>query len=59
VKENQMQIVIPRKLINMQNKSLQLQFKWVDNISSGEKIESFYTDGDAAPIGRLNYVFTE
>ncbi|MDR2171331.1 MAG: hypothetical protein LBP59_14405, partial [Planctomycetaceae bacterium] len=33
VKENQMQIVIPRKLINMQNKSLQLQFKWVDNIS--------------------------
>jgi len=30
------------------------QFKWADNYTPGD-VYSFYTRGDAAPIGRLNY----
>jgi len=30
------------------------QFKWADNYTPGE-VYSFYTRGDAAPMGRLNY----
>ena len=30
------------------------QFKWADNYTPGD-VYSFYTRGDAAPLGRLNY----
>ncbi len=32
-------------------------FKWADNYTDGD-IYSFYTQGDAAPYGRLNWVYT-
>jgi len=51
---NQLQLAIPKRLLSAPNESL--QFKWADNYQAGN-IFSFYTDGDAAPIGRLNYVF--
>ncbi|MDR2704307.1 MAG: hypothetical protein LBC02_00870, partial [Planctomycetaceae bacterium] len=59
VKENEMHIAVPRQLLEVPKQPLRLQFKWADNTPSDEKIESFYIDGDVAPIGRLNYVFTE
>ncbi|MBQ7638965.1 MAG: hypothetical protein IJS90_08700 [Clostridia bacterium] len=31
-------------------------FKWADNYAEGD-IYSFYTRGDAAPYGRLNWVY--
>ncbi len=34
-----------------------LSFKWADNYTDGD-IMSFYTRGDAAPYGRLNFVYT-
>jgi len=30
------------------------QFKWADNYTPSD-VYSFYTRGDAAPLGRLNY----
>lgn len=42
---------------------INVQFKWADNYSVSETGEidifSFYTKGDAAPIGRQTYVFSE
>ena len=32
------------------------RFKWADNYTDGD-IYSFYTRGDAAPYGRLNWVY--
>ncbi|MBR5427499.1 MAG: hypothetical protein IK118_04065 [Clostridia bacterium] len=34
-----------------------LRFKWADNYTDGD-IMSFYTRGDAAPYGRMNFVYT-
>ena len=36
---------------------LNLQFKWTDNCD--EDIWSFYQNGDCAPLGRMNYVYSE
>jgi hypothetical protein len=36
---------------------MNLHFKWVDSDSKMTTMEQFYTEGDVAPLGRLNYVF--
>jgi len=40
-----------------QNTSAEFSFKWADNYIDGD-IMSFYTKGDCAPYGRLNFSFT-
>ncbi len=61
VEGNQLQLSIPKALLLPvgSDSKLRLQFKWADNYQGEGNIDSFYTDGDAAPIGRLNYVFAE
>ena len=40
-----------------------LEFKWADNYQENANWEydifTFYTDGDAAPMGRMNYVYSD
>ena len=40
-----------------------IRFKWTDNCNDPEtgalSIFDFYKNGDAAPYGRMNYVFSE
>ncbi len=38
--------------------SIDFAFKWVDSNSNITTMEQMYTDGDQAPHGRLNFVFT-
>jgi hypothetical protein len=42
---------------------INIQFKWADNYQKDEEgnfdIWTFYKDGDAAPYGRLNYIYSE
>ena len=52
VEGNELQLAIPKKYIGST-----FQFKWADNYQGEGNIDSFYLDGDAAPLGRLNYVF--
>jgi len=56
VEGNQMHFAVP---IGFGNSPVNVQFKWADNCPLDGKIDSLYTDGDAAPFGRLNYVFAE
>ncbi|MBQ5793914.1 MAG: hypothetical protein IIW17_07830 [Clostridia bacterium] len=57
-KENKMMIAVPMDLLGITNPSgIKLQFKWADSDSKIETMEQFYTDGDAAPLGRLNYTY--
>ncbi|MDR0869657.1 MAG: hypothetical protein LBN39_02590 [Planctomycetaceae bacterium] len=55
---NKMRITVGRSLIGLKDKPVSLQFKWSDTPEM-RGTETFYTDGDAAPLGRVNYVFTE
>ena len=42
---------------------IDIQFKWADNYQMDENgkysINTFYIDGDSAPYGRLNYLYSE
>lgn len=40
------------------SKPLRIEFKWADNVQQPGQIEEFAVNGDAAPNGRFNYVFS-
>lgn len=54
---NKMMVAVPRSSIGASDSLFHLEFKWADNYKDDD-IWSFYTDGDAAPYGRLNYVYS-
>ena len=57
-KENKMMIEIPMDLLGITNPNgIKFEFKWADSKNAITTMEQFYTDGDAAPLGRLNYTF--
>lgn len=58
VKDNEMMIAIPLSLLSVEGYlELDLEFKWADSRSVYDEMEDFYCDGDAAPLGRMNYIF--
>lgn len=51
-------IAVPMELLGITNpNAIKFEFKWADSRSEITTIEQFYTDGDVAPLGRLNYIF--
>ncbi len=54
---NKLMVAVPRATVGAAGSLFHLEFKWADNYKDDD-IFSFYTDGDAAPYGRLNYVFS-
>ena len=54
----EMEIAIPRKVLQLDRKGgFELEFKWVDNSQQDGDIYDFYLNGDAAPLGRFNYLY--
>ncbi len=51
-------IKIPRKALGLSSDSLDFEFKWNDNMQEEGNIMDFYVNGDSAPGGRFNYVYT-
>ncbi len=49
-------VKIPRSVLGLSG-TLNFEFKWVDN-AEGD-ILNFYIDGNSAPMGRFNYVYTQ
>ncbi|PWM46007.1 MAG: hypothetical protein DBX47_03080 [Clostridiales bacterium] len=62
IEGNKLMISVPRASIGVEkavnNNILNIQFKWTDNCKDND-IWSFYQNGDAAPLGRMNYVYSE
>ncbi len=57
-KENKMMIAVPLEMLGITNPNgIKFGFKWADSDTKITTMEQFYTDGDAAPLGRLNYTF--
>jgi hypothetical protein len=59
VRNNMMELRIPRALIGAPDKKLDFEFKWSDNMQEDGNIMDFYVNGDVAPGGRFNFVFRE
>lgn len=58
VEGNEMELAIPRKALGLESGPLDFEFKWADNMQAPDIME-FTVNGDAAPNGRFNYVFSE
>ena len=53
-----MQLEIPLEMLGILDPdAIELEFKWADNYQGEDDIWSFYKNGDAAPYGRLNFVY--
>ncbi len=59
VDDNRLMIRIPRQILGLRGKKVDFEFKWSDNMQDEGNIMDFYVNGDVAPGGRFNYVYTE
>ena len=58
IEGNQMMISVPQEMLGVKGyKEINFEFKWADSDTVYDEMEDFYCDGDAAPLGRLNYIF--
>ncbi len=57
-KDNEIMISVPQAMLGMDGYlELDFNFKWADSTSNITTMQQFYTDGDVAPLGRLNFVY--
>ena len=55
--DNKLMLRVPKATLGLAgNKKAAFTFKWADNYEDGNLL-SFYTRGDSAPYGRLNWVY--
>ena len=59
VKENKIMMTIPRKDIPEFSLELNFEFKWSDNMQDSNDPLDWYLNGDAAPGGRFNWIFSD
>ncbi|MHC8947379.1 hypothetical protein [Sphingobacterium hungaricum] len=59
VRNNKLEIAIKRSQLNLLNKKLDFEFKWSDNMQENGNIMDFYVNGDVAPGGRFNFIYSE
>lgn len=57
VSGNKLMLAVPRSSIGASTDPLNMKFKWADNWATDGSIMDFYQYGDAAPYGRLNFVY--
>nr|WP_068887639.1 hypothetical protein [Pedobacter panaciterrae] len=58
VKGNQMMVTIPRAYLKNVSKPLNFEFKWSDNMQNDNDPLDWYLNGDAAPGGRFNFIYS-
>ncbi len=58
VSNNKLEIAIPVQLLNLDTQNLSFEFKWNDNMQENGNIMDFYVNGDTAPGGRFNFVYS-
>jgi hypothetical protein len=58
VNANKLEIMVEKQLLNLAGKDINLEFKWNDNMQENGNIMDFYVNGDAAPGGRFNFVYS-
>ena len=58
VKGQEMMISVPLEILNVEGyKEINVEFKVADSRTVYYAMEDFYCDGDADPLGRMNYVY--
>ena len=58
VNNNKLELEINRSVLNLSGNEVDIEFKWNDNMQENGIIMDFYVNGDTAPGGRFNFVYT-
>jgi hypothetical protein len=58
INNNKLELEINRNVLNLSGKEIDIEFKWNDNMQENGNIMDFYVNGDTAPGGRFNFVYT-
>lgn len=58
VKGKVLQLKIPKSALGLSD-LVDIEFKWADNTGQAGDIMAFWVNGNAAPLGRFNYCYTE
>lgn len=58
VNNNKLEFGIAKSLLNLRSNQIDIEFKWNDNMQENGNIMDFYVNGDTAPGGRFNFVYT-
>ena len=58
VNSNKLELMVGRQLLNLEGKDIDIEFKWNDNMQENGNIMDFYVNGDTAPGGRFNFVYS-
>ena len=59
VKGDRVTVTIPRSLIGLTDKTVKVNFHWMDNVTDVYDLESWFTTGDSAPERRNNYAYEQ
>lgn len=54
-----MELKIPRGILSIKDKKINIEFKWADNLQEEGEVMDFYLSGDVAPNGRYNFIYNE
>jgi hypothetical protein len=58
ISQNILEMEIGRSMLNIKGKAIDLEFKWNDNMQENGNVMDFYINGDTAPGGRFNFVYS-
>ena len=56
VKNNELEVAVPRSILGITSLPAEIHFKWADNIQQTGDVSDFTLNGDAAPNDRFYYV---
>ena len=58
VNVDKLEFAIPREVLGIEGEEVDIEFKWNDNMQDNGNIMDFYVNGDTAPGGRFNFVYS-
>jgi hypothetical protein len=58
INSNKLEFAIKRSMLNLAGKDIDFEFKWNDNMQENGNIMDFYVNGDTAPGGRFNFIYS-
>ena len=58
VNVDKLEFAIPREVLGIDGEEVNIEFKWNDNMQDNGNIMDFYVNGDTAPGGRFNFVYS-
>lgn len=58
IDKNKLMITVPFQILRIENQPINIEFKWCDNMQNYNDPLEWYINGDAAPGGRFNYIYS-